>query len=42
MEIKDILKYIDSKISECVKNNMEILGDYSKPELTDIEDICTR
>lgn len=40
MEIKDVLKYIDEKISECVENNREILGDYSNPELTDIEDIA--
>ena len=39
-ELKDILKYIDNKISECVENNMEILGDYSEHELTDIEDIA--
>lgn len=40
MEIKDVLKYIDEKISQCVENNIEIIGDYSKPELTDIEDIA--
>lgn len=40
MELKDILNYIDKKITECVKNNMEILGDYSEHELTDIEDIA--